>query len=258
MTRTLSIAAATLKDTSPPATVEVAATAGFNGAGIWFEPATWTDAVSREVRRRLDDTGLIALDMEPVILTESGDPGDRLVAAAAAVGARHVLVASRISDHGAVADRFAQLCQQASLAGVTVVLEFLPVFGVRTLGQAVAIVEEAAQPNSGVLVDSLHLARSGASVAEVAALPVGLFPYLQVADAPAEAPDPSMAGLLDEAINGRSLPGTGGLPLAELVDTVPGVPLSAELRSAQLLIDFPDPVERARAVLAACRPLAER
>lgn len=258
MARTLSIAAATLRDLGPADTVAVAATAGFDGAGIWFDPATWTDAVAREVRSRLDDTGVVALDMEPIIVSDEGDHGDRLVDAAAAIGARHVLVASRRADPGAVAERFAELCQRAAPAGMTLVLEFLPIFGVRTLGGAVAIVQEAGQPNSGVLVDSLHLARSGGSVAEVAALPAELFPYVQVADAPARAPDPSMAGLLDEAINGRSLPGTGALPLAELVDAVPGAALSAELRSARLFSDYPDPVERAGAVLAACRPLAER
>ncbi len=258
MTRTLSIAAATLKDLTPAETVAVAAAAGFAAAGIWFDPASWTDATAREVRARLDGTGLVALDMEPIILSPEGDPGDRLIDAAAEVGAHHVLVASRLAERSAVAERFAELCQRAAPAGIELVLEFLPIFGIRTLRDAVAAVRDSGQPNSGVLVDSLHLARSGGSVADVAGLPAELLPYLQVADAPAEPPDSSLAGLLDEAINGRSLPGEGALPLAELVDAVPGVPLSAELRSAKLFADYPDPLERARAVLAACRPLAER
>lgn len=258
MTRKLSIAAATLKDLGPADTVAVAAEAGFDGAGIWFDPATWTDSVAREVRGRLDDTGIVALDMEPIILGPDGDPGDRLVDAAAEIGAHHVLVASRLADRDAVAERFAELCRRAAPAGVKLVLEFLPVFGIRTLDDALTAVRAAGEPNSGVLVDSLHLARSGGSVDEVAALPAELFPYLQVADAPAEPPDPSLPGLLDEAINGRSLPGQGGLPLTQLVEAVPGVPLSAELRSAELFADFPDPLARARAVLAACRPLAGR
>jgi len=236
----------------------VAAQAGWDAAGIWFDPVSWTDQVARDVRSRLDGTGLMALDIEPIIFSDDGDPGERLVDAAAAIGARHVLVASRRADQAWVAERFAALCQRAAPAGLTLVLEFLPIFGVRSLDDAVAVVRAAAQPNSGVLVDSLHLARSGGSVADVAALPGELFPYLQVADAPAEPPDPSLPGLLDEAINGRSLPGAGGLPLAELVGAVPGVALSAELRSSALFESHPDPLERARAVLQACRPLADR
>jgi hypothetical protein len=34
---------------------------------------------------------------------------------------------------------------------------------------------------------------------------------------------------------------------------VPHVPLSVELRSRQLMIDYPDPLQRASAVLAAMR-----
>ena len=256
MTRKLSIAAATLKDLGPAETVTVAAAAGFDGVGIWFDPDTWTSSVAREVRARLDDTGITALDMEPIILGPDGDPGDRLIDAAADIGARHVLVASRLAERDAVAERFAELCRRAAPAGMKLVLEFLPIFGIRTLDDALAAVRAAAETNSGVLVDSLHLARSGGSVDEVAAQPSGTFPYLQVADAPADPPDPSLPGLLDEAINGRSLPGQGGLPLDKLVEAVPGVPLSAELRSAKLFADYPDPLERARAVLAACRPLA--
>ena len=51
------------------------------------------------------------------------------------------------------------------------------------------------------------------------------------------------------------LPGDGGLPLAETLAEVPDVPLSFELRSRALLTAYPDPVERARAVLTAARRL---
>jgi sugar phosphate isomerase/epimerase len=258
MPRLVSIAAATLKDLSPAETVSVAASAGFGGSGIWFDPDTWNDSVAREVRARLGDSGVVALDIEPVIFSDTGDPGERLIDAAAAIGARYVLVASRLADLGAVTERFAALCERASPAGITLVLEFLPIFAVANLADAVGVVRAAAQANSGVLVDSLHLARSGGSPSDVAGLPGDLFPYIQVADAPLEPPDRSLAGLRDEALSGRSLPGQGALPLAELVDAVPGVPLSAELRSSGLFATYPDPLDRARAVLAACQPLAER
>jgi sugar phosphate isomerase/epimerase len=254
--RLLSIAAATLADLSPADTVIAAARAGFDGAGIWFDPSTWTDAVTRDVAMRLDDTGLTALDVEPVILSDGGDPGDRLVDTAARLGARHVLVASRRADAAWVTDRFAQLCQRAAATGLGVVLEFLPIFGIRSLSDALRIVMAADQPNGGVLVDSLHLARSGGSPADVCQVRPGLLPYIQIADAPALPPDASLPGLLDEAIHGRSLPGEGELPLRDLVRAVPHVALSVELRSRSLVERHPDPYARAKAVFDSSLPLA--
>jgi sugar phosphate isomerase/epimerase len=200
------------------------------------------------VRRRLDDTGLVALDIEPVILGPDGDPGDRLIDVAAEIGARHVLVASRWDDPVVVTERFAALCDRAAPHDITVVLEFLPIFGIRTLTEAVAIVIEAARPNGGVLVDTLHLARSGGSPADLVTVDPALLPYLQVADAPATVPV-DLASLVDEARYGRLLAGDGVLPIREVTEAVPSVPLSFELRSRALHQTYPDPEDRAMAVM---------
>jgi hypothetical protein len=53
------------------------------------------------------------------------------------------------------------------------------------------------------------------------------------------------------------LPGDGDLPLRETLAALPDVPLSLELRSASLMTAYPDPVERARAVMRATRDLLE-
>jgi sugar phosphate isomerase/epimerase len=156
-----------------------------------------------------------------------------------------------------VAERFADLCERGRGAGLVVVLEFLPIFGIATLGDALEVVALADQPNGGVLVDSLHLARSGGAPADLCAHRPELFPYLQVADAPALPLDASPSGLLDEALHGRRLPGQGALPLQDLVRTVAQVPLSVELRSRALMTNHPDPLDRAKTVFASSWPLAE-
>jgi len=258
--RLVSLAAGTILDVGPAEAVSVAAAAGWPAVGIWFDPETWTDATTAEVARRLDDTGLVALDIEPVILGPDGDPGERLVDAAAAIGARHVLVASRTADVAAVAERFGALCDLAAPAGVVPVLEFLPIFGIRTLTEAAAAVVAAGR--GGVLVDTLHLARSGGTPGDLAAVVAQgdvAFPYLQVADAPAPAAGTNGAdigALVEEALHGRLLLGDGGLPVQEVVDALPGRPLSFELRSRSLREAHPDPTERARAVLANWRAFA--
>ena len=251
--RLVSLAAGTVLDVGPAETVAVAARAGYEGVGLWFDPDTWTDATTREVAARLDATGLTPLDMEPVILGRDADPGDALVDTAGELGVLHVLVAGGPASHAAVVDRFGELCDRAAPAGVTVVLEFLPIFTIATLHDAVAVVQEANRPNGGVLVDTLHLARSGGGVEDIATVPRSLFPYLQLADATARPEDPTPANLREEALHGRLLPGEGALPLAATLAAVPDVPISVELRSRALMERYPDPTERAQAVLTATR-----
>jgi sugar phosphate isomerase/epimerase len=253
MTRLLSLAAG-VHPTLPPADmVSVAAAAGWPACGIWFDPATWSDATTAEVRRRLDDTGIVALDLEPIIpAPDTADHGERLIEAAATLGAQHVLFTSRLPDLSATAARFAALCEVAAPLGVRLVCEFLPIFPLRSLAMAVEVVSPHPPSVAGILVDNLHLSRSGGSVAEVAALDPARLPYLQIADAPADIPSEPMA-LLDEAINARLLPGDGALPIDELLAAVPQVPLSFEVRSRALRDGFDDPVERARHLLNAVR-----
>jgi sugar phosphate isomerase/epimerase len=256
--RLISMAAATVSDLQPAAAVDVAARAGFGAVGIWFDPASWSASVARDVAAQLSRTGIVALDIEPVILGRGPDHGEEIIDAAAEIGARHVLLASGPADRSEVVDRFAALCAHAAGSDVTIALEFLPIFSINSLASALSVVAEADCVNGAVLVDSLHLARSGGTPADLVGIASHLLPYVQIADATAVPVDPSLTGLREEALHGRLLPGDGGLPLVELVRAVPDVPLSVEMRSRQLMIDYPDPLERATAVLAATRTLIYR
>lgn len=253
--RTLSLAAGTVLDVGPADAVDVAADAGFSAVGIWFDAATWSDAVADEVRARAMDRAVDLLDIEPIMLvpadSSASDHGEAIVDAAMRIGARHILVASRDADGGRVADRLCGLSRRLAGTDIRLVLEFLPILGVRTLPQALSILALAADPRLGVLVDSLHLSRAGHHPADLAAIDPHLLPYLQVCDAPAMPADPSITTLLHEALHGRLLPGDGVLPISELLATIPDVPISLELRSEALRVGYPQPVDRARAVRVA-------
>ena len=267
--RTLSLAAGTILDVDPASAVDVAADAGFTSVGIWFDAATWTDAVADEVRRRSVARQVTILDIEPVMLMPVGsgvvDHGDAIVDAAVRIGARNVLVASRDTDNERVAQRLRQLAER--LAGhasgqnpggdVRIVLEFLPILGVRTLPQALAIIAAADHPRIGLLVDNLHLSRAGHLPADLDGVAASLMRYLQVCDAPAVPHDASIPALLHEALHGRLLPGDGGLPIGALLNAVPEVPISLELRSQHLCESYPDPVQRACVVREAMQRLLD-
>lgn len=255
MERLISLAAGVCPETAPADFVTATAAAGWPACGIWFDADTWTDAVARDVRQRLDDTGLVALDMEPIFVTPDGDHGDRVIEAAAAIGARNLLVVSRGVDDAHFAERFAELCDTAAPHGIGCSIEFMAFMSVTTLPQAIAVLDTVERPNGHVLIDHLHLARTGGTVADVAAVDPARLSYVQLCDAPDAAPD-DMAGLVTEALDLRLNVGDGELPVADLLDVLPDhTALSLEIRSAALRTGFPDPLERARHVLQATRSL---
>jgi len=257
--RLCSLAAGTILDVGPVDAPGVARAGGWDAVGIWFDAATWTERTTAAVSAALRDHDVIALDVEPVILGPDGDPGEALIDAAIAIGARNVLVASRVPPSNEVIARYGALCDRASAGSesMRVVLEFLPIFGVRTLADALEVVRVADRPNGGVLVDTLHLARSGGSPNDVRSVPARLLPYLQLADAPAIPPDGSLRGLTYEALHGRLLPGSGALPLQATLAAVPDIPVSVELRSSALMRDYPDPVMRAKTLLTATKSVTD-
>lgn len=252
--RILSLAAGTILDVDPATAVEVAFQAGFPAVGIWFDAATFTESIAWDVRKRCDALGMIALDIEPIMLVPEGstssDNGEAIVDAAMIIGARNILVASRDSDNGRVAARLSVLAERLDGTAIRLVLEFLPILGVRTLTQAAAIVADADHPKLGILVDNLHLSRAGHQPSDLASFDRHLLPYLQVCDAPLHPTDLGIPSLLHEALHGRLLPGEGGLPIDELLAIVPNVPISLELRSEFLRTSYSDPEERARIVRA--------
>jgi len=246
----LSLASGVLPEFEPPEVVSAAAAAGFGLVGVWFDPETWSDARAREVRRRLDGTGVGALDMEPIFATPDGDCGFELIDAAAEVGARNVLTVSRGLEPARFAERFAELCDHAAPAGITVVVEPTILYSVTTLTEAQQVVALAGRPNGAILADNLHLDRaSGNAIEALGRLDTSLLPYAQVCDGPAEPADTSRLGLFNDARDGRRLLGEGDLPVREFVAALPaGIPLSLEIRSRQLRQHYPDPAERAAAV----------
>ena len=251
----MSLAAGVCPETGPADFVAACASAGWPACGIWFDAETWTDAVATEVRRRLDDTGLIALDMEPIFVTPDGDHGDRVIEAAATVGAQNLLVVSRGVDEGRFVERFGELCDAAATHGIGCSLEFMAFMSVRDLPQALDVLDAVDRPNANVLIDNLHLARTGGTVTDVAAVAPERLPYVQLCDAPANAPD----NLVVEALDTRLTLGDGELPVRELVDALPAhTALSLEVRSAHLRSVYPDPTDRARHVLETTQAFLHR
>ena len=258
----LSLASGVLPEFTPQQVATAAIAAGWPAVGIWVEPSTWTKAIAQEVRALTKDAGLDVLDVEVIWIKPGPDDPDhfRIIDAGAEIGARHVLVVSSEPDPGAAAARFGRLCDHAAASGLRACLEFGAFTAVRDLAAALDVLARAGRPEAGLLIDPLHLRRTGGAPADLRSVDPHRFPYAQICDAAAEGPPTTdVKAIIHEALDLRLPLGEGGLPLGEFLDVLPpATPLSVELRSKALRDNYPDPAERARALLASTRAGLDR
>lgn len=260
--RLLSLASGVLPEFTPQQTAAAAIAAGFPAVGIWVEPSTWTSGVAREVRDRASDSGVAVLDVEVVWIRTGPDNPDhlRIIDAGADIGARNVLVVSSDPNPVETAAKFGRLVDHATSRGLRASLEFAAFTEVRDLAAALDVLDRAARPEAGLLVDPLHFARTGGHPEDLRGVDPRRFAYAQFCDAEQSGPTPDdTAAIIHEALDLRLMPGAGALPLGALLDTLPPeTPLSVELRSKALRDAYPDPAERARALFTATREMLDR
>ena len=253
----ISLASGVLPEFGAADVIEAARAAGFDAAGVWVDPGEWTPADTRSARAALVATGLPLLDVEVVWIKPDSalDDHRKVIDVGAELGAANVLCVSSDPDHGATADKLAALCRHAEGSGMRVALELGIFTEVRNLSQALAVLDHVGHPLRAVLVDPIHVDRSGTTLAELAAIDPALLPYAQFCDARAQRPDPAdFDAVITDAIDLREQCGEGVLPLAAMLQALPaGIPLSIELRSRALREAFDHPVLRAKAVADATR-----
>lgn len=251
--RIVSLAAGVVQEFPPEDVVHAAAEAGFNAVGIWCDLETWTNERTGNVKRALIETGITALDLE-VVWFKPGEPTDthnRFVDIAKTIGAKNILCVSSETDINETKRRFKHLCKLTEGHDIRVVLEFLAITEINTLDKALEVVNDVDHPAGGVLIDALHLQRTGSCVHDVAEIAPSLLPYIQLCDASEALADQSFDGILEDAIFLRKLPGEGQLPLDNLLKVIDAnMPLSLEIRSRALIEQFPRLQDRADAVFS--------
>jgi len=258
----ISLASGVVPELGPAETVIAASAGGWDAVGLWVEPEKWLASTSRDVRHRLDETGLKVLDVEVVWIKPGAlDPMHlRTIDIGAEIGAANVLVVSSDPDNSATCDKFAALCAHGRKAGLRIALEFGYFSDIHSLRAALEIVKAANNPAGALLIDPLHLTRTGGAVTDVAAITADLLPYAQFCDAPARGPGgDDLPGSFSEAVDGRLQCGEGELPLDELLSALPsGIPLSIEIRSKHLRDQYPDTHQRSRVTAEVTRGFLNR
>jgi sugar phosphate isomerase/epimerase len=252
----LGLAALGFLELEPPALIDVAARAGFSMVSVRTRaavpggpefPLTAGSRRSRETLARIRDTGVGILQVELLQLGRDTDVASTraMLEGAAALGASRVVATGDDPDDHVLADRLARLCDLAAEYRMIVDLEFMPFRHLATLPQALRVVALAARDNACVMIDALHLFRSGGTVADVAAAAESRLGVCQLCDAPLAAPPRDQLAV--EAREQRLLPGGGELPLRSLLEALPGALLVAEVPMGAQSPAL-SPAERARLV----------
>jgi sugar phosphate isomerase/epimerase len=184
----------------------------------------------RDMRRILDDQGITQIEVEWLLdwfcddqrRVASDDTRKLLLDAAEALGARHIKIADLGNDCADVArmtEEFAVLCKQAAERGTNVLFELLPALFSRapSLDQVLAICVGSGARNGGIMLDNLHLQRTGTLpehiVSKIARdIPLGV----EINDGTLAMP----VDLEDSVVNKRLLPGDGEFDIASFLHAV--------------------------------------
>jgi sugar phosphate isomerase/epimerase len=257
----LALSHGSLINVSPPQFIRAAAEAGFRQVSLRIaaglealgkgEPGgpcklLGDRALQRETRRALEDTGTSVVEAEYVLLTPALDVREyrRLVEVGAGLGAHQVVVVFfGYDDEAKIAADFARLCELAAEYSLVAVIEFVAPTSVDSIEKCGRVITACGKKNAGILVDSLHLFRTGGSVERLAAMRPELIANCQLSD-----------GLLrlgatwhaDMPKNRLHL-GDGDFPLRELVAVLPpDVPVALEVPSESFLNSALCPADKAR------------
>ena len=244
LTPPLSLAALTILDAGPAGQIRAAHEAGWRSVGLRLNPLLASDervvgdaAKETEVVALMRETkmGLLEIGVFPVTADMKIDALKPVLAFSAKLGARFIVCPIEDSDISRRAETFARLCDVAGAVGLAALAEFNPYSGCPNLREAAALVESVQRANAGLVIDALHLSRSGGHPDDLKHIDPALLRLVHFCDAPAfTASARSLDELRKESRTARLLPGEGGLRLRELLAALPeGTPISLEAPTAR-------------------------
>jgi sugar phosphate isomerase/epimerase len=209
----------------------------------------------REMIAAMRDRGVAISLFEGLSVREGLDVRDRApeLDLVAELGAVRINTISMDPDLGRTFDGFAIMAEMAAERGITTTTEFAPGLTVADLPTAIAAMNHVGREDFRLLIDTMHFGRTGARIEDLAALDPDRIGYVQIADAPMT---PRFDTYFEEAMYERMCPGTGAMPIRELLALVPPdrtVSLEVPLRS--LAEAGKGPAERLRPCVDALRAI---
>jgi sugar phosphate isomerase/epimerase len=159
-------------------------------------------------------------------------------------------------DRARTFDELAVLTDLAAERGMLTSVEPVPGLAIADIPSAMAAVEHVGRQEISLLIDTMHVARSGADPDDLRSLPVKRIGHVQLCDVPLRSTKEHRYA--EEAMYHRLPPGEGELPLAEMLAALPAdrvvgleVPMRSRAEAGVSAYDRLLPcVESARALLS--------
>ena len=223
----LSLAFLTVQGCPPIDHVKVAAKAGYDAAGLRLmaphglelaHSIVGNAALLREINAAAAGLGVSLLDGEVFTLLPDTDVRSwaPVIETAAELAMPFMQITCEDPELSRAADNLGLLADQAARLHIDIAIEFMHWRAAATIEDAAKLAKTSGRGNVGILLDALHLSRSGGSPASVAAIQRELILYLQLCDAASVQPTDD-AGRIAEARSARMMPGQGALWLRELM-----------------------------------------
>lgn len=262
----LSLDHLTVHEATPPQLIDIAAQTGCAATAMWFHappfgaepyPMIGDTPMRRETLSRIAQTGVIVhtVGIFTLLPETDFDKYRGMMESGAALGAKRAICLGFDPEPRRTLDNFCRLCRLAAEFGMAVDMEFIAFSSVNSLDAALQLLECSRQSNAGLILDPLHLTRSGGMPADIARVPRSLIGYAQICDGPSTmAADQQMF----EGAEQRQIPGEGQFPLRQFIDALPDdVLIGVEIPLRDRVERGMGALERAKLAVSASRKLIE-
>ncbi len=172
------------------------------------------------------------------------------------LGVKRICTLSVGGEQSFAFDQFALLADMTGALDMELAIEFGPCLGITDLQTAAAAVRHVNKANTKLVIDTMHLYRSGSTAADLVELGLDKIGYVQLCDVPVVSIQPSY---VEEAKYERMVPGTGELPLIDVLKVLPpNIVIGLEVPQRAKALAGVGPRERLRESVAAAQALLAR
>lgn len=207
-------------DAGPAETVLAAQKAGFASCGVRLAPRSvegrdvredLAEARLKDLLSRVSNSGVRLSNVTCYQLNPhlTRDTMQRVADAVALVNAPVLVVNAFGLEESAARELYATYCGFAAERGFRLAFEFIPYSAVPDLSSALACIGDADAPSASLVIDLLHLMRSGGALADLGRIDPARIALFQFCDGPATPPAGGLDALRDEARTGRLRAGDG-------------------------------------------------
>jgi len=184
-----------------------------------YEPMLATPEMADELTGVLAEAGVVVGNLA-VFKLNSDDPIDAYepaLAFGAGLGARTATAIDFGEPRPDIAERLAAFAALCASVGIQPLVEPISMGNVRTPQEGLALID-AAGVDARLVLDCVHLVRTGCTADTLRQLPASRIGYFQMCDGPASLTEEEIGV---EAMADRLYPGEGVFPIAELLGAIP-------------------------------------